>query len=411
MKDFKNYKIRLKFGISLKKYSFLLKRYHWLSLCSFIFTFIYSTLFFSSCSGISLSQRIIIRDKDWLMCGGSPLQQNVSKYVLEPPFNLMWTYDCDAGIGNAAVTASDAVIFVNTLNGEMHSIDLSSGKKIGYLSFLGGEASTAPLIIQDGVIVSYSGDNKYSLTSYDLLSKRIDWRINLGYIQTSPILADDYIYIGSLGGREYKISQSAGNIIWDFNAKSQIHSTCAVKDNKLVFGADNGFIYCLNTNDGTELWKFKTGESIVSAPLIFDNDVYFGSYDSVYYSINLDSGKVKWQNNLKTKFYSGSALYENKNIIAGGIDGVLYSLDVNDGHVIWNYHTNGVIQCTPLVSGKNVYFTSFDWYLYCLDCDSGKMIWNYQLDGKGRTTPVIWKDYLFVPADKYIYCFTKNEVK
>ena len=376
-----------------------------------LFLVIVFSFLFVSCSGIGLSERIIIHDDDWLMCGGTPLQQNISKTILEPPFNLMWTYDCDAGIGNAGVTTSNAVIFVNTLAGEMHTIDLLSGNKIGYLTFLGGDANSAPLIIQDRVIVAYAGDNKYSLACYNFLNRSNDWRINLGYLQTSPILSDGYIYIGSLNGSEFKIGKSAGNIIWDFNTKSQIHSTCAVNGNKLIFGADNGYIYCVNTTNGTESWKYKTGESVFATPLIYENNIFIGSYDSTYYCLDIDSGNIKWKNNLKTKIYSGSALFENKSVIFGGIDGDLYSLDINDGHIIWKYHTYGSILCTPLVSGKNVYFTSFDWFVYCLDCESSKMIWNYQLEGKGRTTPVIWKDYLFIPADKYVYCFTKNAVK
>jgi outer membrane protein assembly factor BamB len=289
----------------------------------------------------------------------------------------------------------------------MQTVDISSGKKIGSLTFLGGDASTAPLLIQDKVIVSFSGDNKYSLASYNLLNKEIDWRINLGYLQTSPVLQDTCVYIGSLNGKEYKIGISSGKIIWSFDTKSQIHSTCAISENKLIFGADNGYIYCLNTKDGSELWRFRTGEAVFSTPLIYEQNAFVSSYDSAYYALNMDSGKVEWKNNLKTKIYGSSSLNQGSSVIFGAIDGLLYSLDLKNGSIIWKFATAGVINCTPLVSGNLVYFTSFDWYVYCLSTTDGKMVWNYLLDGKGKSAPVIWRDFLFIPADKYIYCFKK----
>ena len=369
--------------------------------------FLLMPVIFFSCSGVNLSQRILIGKTDWLMCGGNAAQQNVSQMVLNPPFTLLWSYDCDAGIGNNAVVASDAVVFVNDFNGELQLIDISTGSKIGLLNFLGGDANTSPLLVDDRVILSYSGDNKYSLAKFNFLTRDNDWRIDLDYLQTSPILYDTNIYVGSLNGKEYRIGLKKGNILWSYDAKSQIHSTCAVDNGRVVFGADNGYIYCLNTLNGAEIWKYKTGDAVFSTPLIFNNTVFAGSYDSSYYAIDLDSGRVKWKMNMSTKIYSGSALYGN-NVIFGGIDGNLYSLNTAYGEKSWVFPTNGVVTCTPLVAGNNVYFTSYDWFAYCLDAPTGKMKWNYQLEGKGRTTPVIWKDFLIIPNDKYVYCFKEN---
>lgn len=389
---------------------------------SFFLLLLIFSFYLIACGGLGFNQRVMIHENDWLMCGGNPEQQNSSKTVLAPPFNLMWAYDCDAGIGNSALTVSDAVVFVNTSNGEMHTIDVSSGQRIGFLSFLGKDANSAPLLMQDKVVLAYAGDDKYSLACYNLLNRQTDWRINLGYLQTSPILYDNFIYVGSTDGKEYKIGITNGNIMWSFDTKAQIHSTCAIDGKKIVFGTDNGNIYCLNTDNGSEIWKYKTGGAVFSTPMIYNNSVYIGSYDSTYYAIGLDSGKIKWKNNLGTKIYSGSALYYQAPgklgfessvgaIIFGGIDGYLYSLDLIGGHINWKFQTNGVITCTPLVSGKYIFFTSYDWFAYCIDGNDGKLVWNYQLEGKGRTTPVIWNDFLFIPADKYVYCFTKNAVK
>jgi outer membrane protein assembly factor BamB len=366
-------------------------------------------LLFNSCTGVNLQQNRIIIDKDdWLMAGGSTLQQNIAPSVLEPPLYLKWTYDCDAGLGYMPISAADEIVFINTLQGEMHSIDIPTGGKIGQLNFLGKDANTTPLIDGNTVIVSFAGDKDYSLAAYDMLNTDIVWRVNLGYLQTSPVISDSCIYTGSLNGKFYKINRRDGAIIWEKNVKSAIHSTAALHNDKVVFGSDDGYIHALNISDGTDAWKLKTDNSVFAAPMIYNEQIYIGSYDSTYYCLNLDSGTVKWKTNLKTKIHSGTALYQNVSLIIGGIDGNLYSINSDNGTINWSFSTKGVITSTPLVSGDYVYFSSYDWKTYCVDARSGKMLWNFEIDGKGKTSSVIWKDYLFVAADKNLYCFTNK---
>jgi outer membrane protein assembly factor BamB len=342
------------------------------------------------------------------MAGGNPSQQNIAKSVVEPPLELLWTYNCEAGIGYSAVSVADAVVFLNNLQGEMHTIDISSGGKIGQINFLGKEAGTTPLIDGNDVYLSFAGEKKYSLVSYNLMEGKLSWRRNLGYLQTSPIMEKDYIYTGSLNGKFYKVNKTSGGIAWTFDAKDPIHSTCAISENRAVFGTDKGFIYCVNINSGTEIWKFKAKEAVFSTPLIFDGKVFIGSYDSNYYCIDISNGSKVWSRNLSTKILSGSTLYRSNSVIFGGVDGNLYSLNVNDGSLNWKYGTKGVITATPLNSGKCVYFSSHDWHAYCVDGADGKLIWKYELQGRGKTTPVVWNNLLFLADDKRVYCFSRK---
>jgi outer membrane protein assembly factor BamB len=383
------------------------------SMKCFKYTFSYLKFFFiflvSGCTGINIHQVVVLSGDDWVMSGGNTEQQYRSKSIISPQFQLLWTYNCDAGFGPSCVSAADAMVFVNTLQGEMHCVDISSGGKIGQLNFLGKEASTTPSIDENKLILAFAGDNRRSLVCYDMLNGMNIWRINIGYLQTSPILSDNYIYIGSLDGKEYKISKLNGSIIWDYNTRSQIHSTAALYDNKVVFGADNGYIYCINTDGGSEFWKYKTDGSVITTPMIFDKKVFIGSFDSNYYCLDVDSGKVIWKQDLKTRMTAGSTLFDSNTVIFGGVDGILYALNTSNGEIKWKFPTKAVITSTPLSAGDYVYFSSHDWHIYCLNGYDGKELWNYELDGRGKTSPVIWSNFLFVTADKYLYCFEGNK--
>jgi outer membrane protein assembly factor BamB len=372
-----------------------------------IFYFLFN---FISCTGVDVSRNIRIDSGDWLMSGASAQQQNIAFSVIKPPFELLWSYNPDAGIGHSAISVSDGFVFVNNLQGELIVLDVISGSRKGLLTFLGNDACTTPLISEKGIILAFAGDKKTSLLSYDLIKKDISWETGIGNLQTSPILSDEYIYLGSLNGKFYKLNSADGKVIWEHDIKSQIHSTCAVSGGKIFFGSDNGILHCLNT-DGKKIWEFKTQASVFSAPLVFENRVFFGSFDSNYYCLNTDDGSLVWKTNLSSKIFSGSALIGSSGLITGGISGSLFSLDIKTGTVNWKFGTEGVITSTPLVSGEYVYFSNHDYMSYAVDCKKGNAVWSFKLEGRGKTSPVIWKDYLIIASDSYIYCFSEDKKK
>jgi outer membrane protein assembly factor BamB len=374
----------------------------------FTLLIISASIVLPSCTGIKVEQDVKISPGDWVMAGGSPEQQHNSAYTLTPPLALMWDYNTEGGVGPSGICIADAVLFVNGLQGEMFTFDVATGGKIGNIKFLGKDASTAPLIMGNDVIVSYAGDNKYSLASYNISAGQINWRKNFGYVQTSPILKDGHVYFGSLGGTQYKAESSTGKRIWKHETKSPIHSTCAVTDESVIFGNDAGNIYCLNTTDGSEKWKIETKIPVTSTPMTNEGIAYIGGGDSNFYAINISSGSVLWKNNLKTKLIGGSALFQNEQIVLGCVDGSIYSLNIADGTIKWKYSTRGTVISTPVISGSFIYVTSYDSYVYCLDGYTGNMLWSWQLENKSKTTPIVWKDYLFVAADDIVYCFTNK---
>lgn len=376
------------------------------------FFFVIILIYFAGCSGITVDKEIKVNPDDWVMSGGSPNQQNISKYILNPPLNIMWDYNIEGGVGPAGITASDAVVFVNALQGELFTFDVNTGGKIGNIKFLGKDCSTAPLINGNNVIFTFAGDNKYSVGSYNLISGKINWRKNYGYIQTSPVMKDGFVYFGGLNGNFYKIDVSGGKQIWKFNSKGQIHSTCAVNDSLAVFGNDKGFIYCLNTASGTEKWKIETGQPVISTPLIYIDNVFIGGNDSNYYSISLVDGTINWKINLHSKIISGSSVDSEGNLVIGCVDGNIYKLSNSDGEILWKAETKGTIVSSPVISGNNVFISSYDSYVYSFDIFSGVITWKSpMLENKIKTQPVIWREYLFVAADEIVYCFTSKNVE
>jgi outer membrane protein assembly factor BamB len=70
---------------------------------------------------------------------------------------------------------------------------------------------------------------------------------------------------------------------------------------------------------------------------VFNNKVFIGSYDSSYVCLGIDSGNKIWSQNLKTKIFSGTTLFDASSVVFGGVDGYLYSLNTEDGSIKWKF--------------------------------------------------------------------------
>src|SRR3989344_5889240 len=114
-------------------------------------------------------------------------------------------------------------------------------------------------------------------------------------IQSSPAVADGYVYIGS---DDAKLSQlNASNIsqqVASFSAAGPIGSSPAVA---------NGYVYVLNydttlyqlnaSNVSQKVANYTTGGSIYSSAAVANGFVYFGSDDAKLYQLNASNASQK----------------------------------------------------------------------------------------------------------------------
>lgn len=368
---------------------------------------------FYSCLPLKIQNNVDINEnEDWLYIGGSPGNTNISKSknILNPPFKLFWEFDADGGLGKNCLSASDAILFATTLNGDFFAIDITSGKNLGRVSTTGKSSFSTPLIYSNEIIITSSGDSKSRLFSYNITSGKTQWQRNVGWVESSPVLNGDDFFVSSLNGKIYKINAQRGNIIWftkpekSKNISAAFYTSPVIYDNKIFIGNISGNLYAFDASSGKELWSFKTEGSIYCDAAVKDSRIYFGSDDKNFYCIDT-SGNLIWKKNLNTKFLSSSTFY-NETVIITGIDGNVYALDTATSEIKWTFSTRGAIWASPLLQGDKLFFGSMDKYFYCILAENGKELWKYLCEGRVKTSAVIWKEYIFVASDeKYIYCF------
>jgi outer membrane protein assembly factor BamB len=374
------------------------------------------SLFLYSCFSLSIDSRVEVNEKeDWLFIGGDLAKTNISKSTskLEPPFSLYWQYNVDGGLAKSCLSISDALLFVNTLNGEFYALDVLSGKSLGRTSTLGKSSFSTPVIFGNNIIITSSGDRDSKIFSYNLISGLVRWERKIGWIESSPVMVGDDLITSSVPGLIYKINIKTGNLVWTSRSYEKkkyygsFYTSPTILNNTIFAGNDDGNMYAFGLKDGKEVWNFETDGSIFCDAAGSDGKIYFGSDDKNFYCLDT-TGNLIWKKDMSTKFLSSATFYKEL-VIISGIDGNVYGLDKNNGDLKWTFATKGAIVASPLLQENKIFIGSYDKYFYCLNAEDGRELWKYECVGRIKTSAIIWKDYIFTASDeKYVYCFSNK---
>lgn len=357
---------------------------------------------FIGCSVIKLTKQIKPQATDWVQYGGNHLRTNYSTIELTPPLIPVWEYSAEAGFGPYSVTASDSILFVGNLRGDLHLVDIPSGKKIKKQKF--GRAITGSVALTTGAaFIAMLNDSK-TLGRFDLLNGKYEWTIDAGQIETAPLLFGNQVFVASLEGKLSAINVRSGILNWEYVPTKKyikpMRSSPATDGNIVVVGSDDGNLYAVDIDNGKLKWKFNADKSIVSSPSIVDNAVLFGSLDGYYYCLNIQDGSLIWKKNFLAPIFSSQAVSDSF-VYVGASDGILRCLTITDGAEKWSFEAQSNFYAAPLISGNIIYIGSLDKKLYAIDINTGNLVWSYLMKGRIKSSPVIWGDYLFVLTDDH----------
>jgi len=232
-----------------------------------------------------------------------------------------------------------------------------------------------------------------------------------GRVDSSPAVANGYVYVGSEDGNVFCLDASTGAQIWSYtqSAESPIYwGSPVVVGDYVYIGCSNGDnnVYCFTASHGTKIWNYTTNPS--SDPAVANGYVYVGSWtDDNLYCLDAYTGAKIW--NYLTVNRAGmppsSPAVVSGDIYVGAGDYV-YCLDAYTGAKIWNYTNGGTVYysfSSPAVVNGYVYVGSHDGNVYCLDASTGAKVWNYTTawNNNGPAHGYHWGNAVGNPAVAY----------
>jgi len=162
-------------------------------------------------------------------------------------------------------------------------------------------------------------------------SEEIFWTFNTTtnnrFVVSSPMIVDDYVYIGSDNGKLYKLYFNNGTEVWNYTTGSSTiarfwSSPCVDKENNTVFAHSNG-LHAVDMTTGEQIWHFQTSNREFCSPKVYNGVVYIGSYDQHVYAVDQFTGDLIW--------YYEAGEYQNGQHVEGTGGAVSTTLAITDG--------------------------------------------------------------------------------
>jgi eukaryotic-like serine/threonine-protein kinase len=367
---------------------------------------------FGSCNPLRVSQIPQITDADWPCYGGTIQRTNVARSIINPPLTKIWEYDANAGYSPYAAVAEGDFLFVGNLQGEVHIVNIRTGKKVLSHKF-GSSINGSPLIDGSMLYVAVSKDEN-TLIAFNLSAGRTAWEIKLGSIETSPLLIGDKLYVATLAGELLCINKSFGLTVWSYKDPdetivAQVHSSPVSDGRSVIYCRDDGAIISVDAETGSLKWRSKGRKSIFATPSIAGGILYVGGLDSVFSAFDVSTGYVRWEQTLDGRAFSSQAVGDEFVYVGTG-NGTFYCMDRFSGKIAWRYSMQAGIGSAPVISGGVVFVGGLDKTLYAFDGANGKPLWNWKSEGRIKTAPLIHQGYLvLLQDDKTVTAFKEGE--
>ncbi|PYR53201.1 MAG: hypothetical protein DMF89_00635 [Acidobacteria bacterium] len=215
--------------------------------------------------------------------------------------------------------------------------------------------------------------------------KNIDWRIELPFGRSSPIVVQDSIYLTAVEGRAritLAIDRKTGQIRWRreiagdearkiYSGNSPASST-PVSDGTNVYAFFGDFGLVSYAPDGRERWRLKLGPfdsfyGLSGSPVVLDDTVFLvcdQNSGSFVVAVDRHSGRPRWRKDrpaAKTESFSTPVVLAPPGGTPQLIVSGTYRLDAYDpstGEIIWWVGKQGINPIATPVLGDGVVFAS-----------------------------------------------------
>ncbi|MGV8027012.1 MAG: PQQ-binding-like beta-propeller repeat protein [Anaerolineaceae bacterium] len=170
------------------------------------------------------------------------------------------------------------------------------------------------------------------------------WKTDLGTaIVSDPLLADGFLYVGTIDGKVFKVNASTGDIVWTYEGETKIKSIWTkpiILDGVLFFATEDGYIFALDSETGISVWDspMATGSQIVASGVILTNSVGFGTIDGKF--VIVDKDQVTSPSLSRAGSIYTTPIFKDGKLYLMMVNGekLVYALDEN-GREFWSFST------------------------------------------------------------------------
>ena len=328
-----------------------------------------------------------------------------------PPYRRLWTMRAGSLLEFPPVVAYGR-LYVSTIKGELFAVSTQNGKIVWRKDL--GRISAASPTVADGIVyhpLMNAPDEERAtapgfLVAFDARTGRQRWRFRAGVIESSPLLVNGVLYVGTFDDKLYALDARTGRVRWTYQTGDDVKGGPVFHAGTVYFGSYDGKVYAVDARTGELRWEseaqggLRGAGNFYATPALAYGRVFIGNTDGKVYAFGAKSGRLLWSRTTGGYVYSSAAVW-NRTVYVGSYDHRLYALDAATGDVKWSFKANDRISGAPTVMAGIVYFATLGGRTYGLDARTGKQVWTFP---DGRYTPVVADDdRVYLTGHKRIY--------
>ncbi len=228
---------------------------------------------------------------------------------------------------------------------------------------------------------------------------RTKWTFTTGgKVQSSPVVVNDTLYVGSDDKKVYAINAITGEMLWSYTTGGAIEtSSPTIFENKLFIGSKDAHLYCLNTKTGALIWKKKgyTTAYVKSSPTVVYNTVFvtfqgeFNATSTIGYDVN--TGNEVWRYR-DSRCNEGAITADETKVYFPTRDNVCGAADIATEIKQWDFIGVHSAASMPIVDDNGVLYVA-EHLTRLQNKDTGTPIWTTTVgantDAKPWSTPAI----------------------
>ncbi|MBI2345881.1 MAG: PQQ-binding-like beta-propeller repeat protein [Deltaproteobacteria bacterium] len=212
------------------------------------------------------------------------------------------------------------------------------------------------------------------------------------YQFSTPVVADDRLYVGSAGGRVVCVELRLGKRLWSIDTEGPVVGPLRLAGEQLYFGDAKGILYAVQAADGSPIWRVDLGGEVMAAPLVVGTAVYAVTMHGELVSVDRATGARKWRTarrvsaaQFTVKGMSNPALLDGGRIAIGYPDGVIAVHDAVHGTLMWEQRLSAPaamtqdVETTPLPLDGLLVVGTIDGIVAALDGRDGDVVWKAEL--------------------------------
>lgn len=251
---------------------------------------------------------------------------------------LVWKFKSN-GIIRSTPAVFDNTVVVGDMDGSLYALDIKDGKEKWNFKTAGDSLKnenfgfdrkailSSPVVSGNKIVFGCRDGFLYCVDTNGKLLWKMDHRVS--WVISTVAIKDSFVVTGTSDGHFVQaVNLNTGKEIWKTQTTTLFWSSPLIANNKVYIGGFDGNEYCLDLFTGKRISKFQTGGTVLSSAVLDNGHIYFGSDDGYLYSLNghadlrLNTGKLKrfvfYENGINTYFRNSSDQKIKNYLISSG---------------------------------------------------------------------------------------------